>query len=135
MRKLTPTLALAAVLVALPACSTVQLAYDAVTQPVSMDKVRKSALSVEALFQGALIAANTYAEQPKCGPAAPPAPLCADPATVAKMATLATEADVAVREMTTTVQQIGVEATVADAAVKAASKAVDLLRFYKGGSL
>lgn len=126
IRKFLTGVALA---LALTSCSTVSAMYDAATKPVSMEVVLKSALSVEIAFQAALTSANLYADQAKCGTVgAPMAPFCADPAVVAKMSELAEKADVAVKAMDKVVHENGVSATVAQAAIKAATEAVDAFK-------
>lgn len=84
--------------------------------------VRKTALALEVGFSDALTLANDYANQPKCGPTAPPAPLCADPAVVAKASDYAEKADAAIKVMDDAL--LADNATSIAAAVQVATKAV-----------
>lgn len=125
-RNLIGALLIGATVLALPACSTVKAAYDAVTTPVDMTSIRKTALSADLSYATTLDLAVTYANLPACGtPTAPP--LCADKDIVNEIVRLSDIAQPLVDAMNKTVQSTD-DASIAQAAVAAATNAIEALK-------
>lgn len=115
-----------ALTISLSACSTVSALYTAATTPMDMTTVRKAALSLDATYAGVLDLANTYAALDVCKDGGPV--LCASPAVVDKLVSLDAQAKPLVDAMNATAQDPKATASIANAAVIAATNAVGALK-------
>lgn len=126
LKSLLMAFALGTATLALPACDTISAAYHAVTTPVDLSTVRKTAIAVNESYAVALDLANVYAMFPLCGTS--DAVICADRAVILKIFDLDEIAYPLVEAMNKTVNAPGVDASIASAAVEAATNAISALK-------